>query len=231
MAKIRIKDGENLTPCNIKRVISLLTQEKPITKKVACEILNISYNTTRLKKILDDFEEQEEYRKLRRKQVRGTPLSTIDTKYIISAYLSSEPLHDIAEATYRSLDIIKEVLHKYNVPLRNSKNDYMHPVFIQDEAISQNYEKDDLVYSARYNAPAYIEKKLEISELHGEIYRIRIVGPLRRLAVQPYYELADLRNLQKELKLVLEEMPDDMIKHTIAQTLYNARKKSKKDDK
>ena len=45
------KSYENLTDSNIKNVISLLEAEKPITKKEACDILNISYNTTRLNKL------------------------------------------------------------------------------------------------------------------------------------------------------------------------------------
>ena len=53
MAKIKKKEGENLTETNIEKVIGLLEQEKPITKKQACEILNISYNTTRLTKIIE----------------------------------------------------------------------------------------------------------------------------------------------------------------------------------
>ena len=35
--------------------MSYLVQESPITKKEACGILNIRYNTTRLKKIIDDY--------------------------------------------------------------------------------------------------------------------------------------------------------------------------------
>ena len=36
-------------------------KEKPITKKEACEVLSISYNTTRLNKIIAEFEERQEY--------------------------------------------------------------------------------------------------------------------------------------------------------------------------
>ena len=36
------KSHENLTDTNIKNVIDLLESEKPITKKEACDILNIS---------------------------------------------------------------------------------------------------------------------------------------------------------------------------------------------
>ena len=58
---IKKQEGENLTDANIKKVIRLLSAEKPITKKEACSILNISYNTTRLSKVIEDYESDQEY--------------------------------------------------------------------------------------------------------------------------------------------------------------------------
>ena len=46
---IREKAGENLSRDNVAKVHALLSEENPITKKEACGILNIRYNTTRLK--------------------------------------------------------------------------------------------------------------------------------------------------------------------------------------
>ena len=47
---VRKRAHENLSEVNIRRVISAL--EEGITKKSACEMLNISYNTTRLNRII-----------------------------------------------------------------------------------------------------------------------------------------------------------------------------------
>ena len=52
---IRKKDGENLTNQNLEKVYKLLNQEKPITKVEACKLLNISYNTARLNKIISTY--------------------------------------------------------------------------------------------------------------------------------------------------------------------------------
>ena len=52
---MRIKKHENLTKANIAKVIDLLEAEKPITKKEACGILNITYNTTRLGNIITEY--------------------------------------------------------------------------------------------------------------------------------------------------------------------------------
>ena len=59
---IRSKSGEKLSFDNIERVIQQLEQDNPVTKKEACEILNIRYNTTRLQKIIDDHLETKHFR-------------------------------------------------------------------------------------------------------------------------------------------------------------------------
>ena len=55
---IKKKKHEKLDDTNIKRVIAALEGDLPVTKKDACEMLNISYNTTRLSKIITNFEEE-----------------------------------------------------------------------------------------------------------------------------------------------------------------------------
>jgi len=78
--RIKKKEHENLTDTNIKHVIALLNPEegKPITKKEACNVLKISYNTTRLNKIIADYHEQVEYRTVRKNQNKGKPATTFE---------------------------------------------------------------------------------------------------------------------------------------------------------
>ena len=68
---IKKRDHEKLTDSNIKHVISLLESEKPITKKEACAILNISYNTTRLNTIIEDFKDRKETEEKRKAERKG----------------------------------------------------------------------------------------------------------------------------------------------------------------
>ena len=70
---MRIKKHENLTQANITKVISLLEPKegKPITKKEACAILNIAYNTTRLQKIIDEHKEMVEFRARRKHKTKA----------------------------------------------------------------------------------------------------------------------------------------------------------------
>ena len=67
---IKAKSHERLEPANVSKVITLLDGDEGITKKEACEILNIRYNTTRLQRIIDDYNEVWEYKEKRRSQNR-----------------------------------------------------------------------------------------------------------------------------------------------------------------
>ena len=55
MARVRQKKHEKQDEVTLNKVIGLLEAETPITKKEACEILNITYNTTRLNKIYQNI--------------------------------------------------------------------------------------------------------------------------------------------------------------------------------
>jgi hypothetical protein len=223
---IRVQDGEDLSQTKIEEVINLLNKEKPITKKEACGILNISYNTARLNKIIEEYNETKTYQEKRRKELRNKPLSKEDISYIVSSYLEDSNLKLIAETTFRSTAVIKRVLERYNIPLRTSSVTYHNPIFLPDDSIAETYAKDDLVYSARYDQPAYISKKFD----KFNNYRIWLIKD-EQYALQPYYELGDLRKLQKELNITIKTRKwweDSEMQTIIATTLQNAKKRKNK---
>lgn len=198
------KEQENLDKANMVRVITALEQEKPITKKVACEILNITYNTPRLKKLIDEFKIREEGIKKQRARLRGTPLTTDELKSIAESYLNEEPISSISDMLYRPVALIKKAVKELNIPIREVDASYQNPCLIEDYAISENYEKGDLVYAARYQRAALIERKHKSTEsTEGPVYTIYLLGKDQCYATQPYWELADLTRLQKELDIKL----------------------------
>jgi hypothetical protein len=224
---IRKKEGEDLSHNKIEEIINLLNLDKPITKKDACAMLNIAYNTTRLNKIIDAHNEQKAYDERRRKELRSAPLSIEDISYIISSYLEESNISLIAEQTHRSSAVIKRVLERYNIPLRTSSVTYHNPLFLSDESIADEYTKDDLVYSARYDQPCYISRKF-----NNEVYKIWLIKD-EQYAFQPYYELGDLRRLQKELNIKIETRKwwDDLtMQHQVAQALKDAKKRKKTNE-
>ena len=60
MATKKRNEDERLDEAHMERVIAGLEQEKPITKKDACQILGIAYNTTRLGTLIEKYKESKE---------------------------------------------------------------------------------------------------------------------------------------------------------------------------
>lgn len=221
---VRKQEGEDLSDSNVDKVIKLLEHESPITKKAACELLSISYNTTRLNKIIETHKETMKFRKDMRKKLRTTPIDTATASEIVSAYLSDVSLADISDRTYRSINVVKNVLTKYNVPIRNASIDYFHPVIIED--VEEDYKMGDLVYAARYGQPATI-KGSKHTDKHGMIYSIWL-HKSGKFANQPYYELADLRKVQSELSIEMKGLDHNEIITLINEGLRNQKKQEDK---
>ena len=133
---------------------------KPISKKEACEILNISYNTTRLDKIIQDFNEKEEYVSRRKKANRGKPASNGEIAEAVTDYLRGTNISGIATHLYRSPSFIRSLLERVGVPERpNSKNSLEYDI-IPEECASEDFAIGELVWSAKYHALSRIEKEM-----------------------------------------------------------------------
>jgi len=222
MASLRKKQGEKLDAASIQKVIELLNSEQPISKKEACEILNISYNTTRLNKIINDHTEREEYRAKRRKELAKHPVSEREKAEIITYYLHSFSLSAVSESTFRSTEVIKRVLKEFSIPLKDSSYTYHNPPLLEETSYAVDYKPGDLVFSAKYYSIAYISKLIKTDEITS-YYRIYIIGVNERYAIQPAYELADLRPLQ-EMGVQPKTMDKNDIVYAINEALIKARK-------
>jgi hypothetical protein len=182
---------EKLTDSNLEKVISLLEAEKPITKKAACEILNIAYNTTRLTKILEEYKEKKARDAQLRSEKRGKPVTSDEAAYMIQAYLEGDPIDSISKSTHRGPTLIKHVLEKYGCPIRARSPDYFHPELIPEECMRISFKEGDTVYSARYDSIAKIR-----AEYKPGIYRVWLCAENQKQhAYQPTEELAALDHL------------------------------------
>lgn len=195
-------EEEKMTDANILRVIGLLEPPeegaKPITKKLACELLGMAYNTKRLDQVIEEYRDRKAKEKARRAEKRGKPLEADEISYIIQAYLEGEPINDISSSIYRSHSLIKSVLEKYHVPVRSAKHDYFKPELIPDGAVRERFKVGEVVYSARYDSPARIDAEIENSPKHGWVYRIWLLAERwSENAYQPASELASLEHLRE----------------------------------
>lgn len=202
MASRRSKnaDSERLDDASIERAIKYL-EEKGSTKKNACQILNISYNTARLDKIINDYITKKERDAQRRKEKRGKPASPEEINYVISEYLAGAPISEIAKSVYRGPTFVHNILEAYAVPERNQSQDYFHPKLIPDEACREEFAIGETVYSARYDTLASIEALVQDRD-NIKVYRIWLKGDWKQYASQPAFELASLAKL-KELGVAL----------------------------
>ena len=190
---IRKSAEEKLSDSNIAKVITLLEAEKPITKKEACAILNIKYNTSRLGDIIEQYKVKATKDAEQRAKKRGKPATEDEISYILQAYLEGNTIDSISDRTYRSADFVKQILNKHACPIRARSHNYFKPELIPEEAMRMEFKVGDTVYSARYDSVARIDK-----EVKPGIYRIWLKAEKwLQFAYQEAAELASLEHMQK----------------------------------
>lgn len=199
--KKSVDEDTLMTPANISKVIRLLepTEEgvKPITKKDACQYLGMSYNTTRLGTIIEDFKKTQARNAERRAALRGKPATREDVVYIISEYLGGETVDSISKMTYRSPTFIKNVLETNAVPIRVPGSTYFKPELVPDGAVRDRFKVGEVVYSARYDSLARVDMETK-TEKYGYIYRVWLMADRwLQSANQEAYELASLEHLRE----------------------------------
>ena len=194
-------EEELMTDANIAKVIRLLepTEEgkKPITKKDACAILGMSYNTTRLGTIIEDYKQKQIRTAQRKSQLRGKPATQEEKVYIISEYLNGETVDAISKMTYRSSKFIKDILEFNSVPIRVPGSSYFDPQLIPDGAVRDRFKVGEVVYSSRYDSIARIDAEQK-SDKYGFVYRIWLLSDKwLQSAYQEASELASLEHLRE----------------------------------
>ena len=195
-------EDELMTPANFKRVIGLLnpTEEgiKPITKKDACQILGMAYNTKRLDQLLQEFLNKQELEKKRRAEKRGKPATDDEIVFVIQEYLEGQTVDAISKSLFRSTQFVKGILEKYAVPIRSTKHDYFKPELIPEGAVRERFKVGEVVYSARYDSIARIDAEIENSAKHGWVYRLWLLADRwQQCCYQPASELASLEHLRE----------------------------------
>jgi len=193
LLKANSRGSENLTDANISKVIKLLEAEKPCTKKLACELLGIAYNVTRLATIIQTYKDKKESDKRRRLAKRGTDLSNDEIGIIASEYMEGKDLKSIADLLARSLPKIKWALEFYGIPKRG-KGEYLKPELVPDTAMRTQFAVGEKVWSTRYESLAEVYK--EIAHPDEKVYRLWLLDEgQNQFCYQPASELCSLQHL------------------------------------
>ena len=197
MATRVVKENELLTPANLDRVIAGFEATPKMTKKDACAIIGIAYNTTRLDNLINAYQEKNARDASRRAALRGKPATKDEIVYVIQEYLEGVVVDAISKATFRGPTFIKAILEKYDVPIRKTSHDYFNPGLIPDGATRDRFAVGEVVYSARYDSTARIDAEQTHPKL-GWIYRIYLLSEKwQQSAYQEAYELASLQHLRE----------------------------------
>jgi len=156
---VKKKEHEKLTDANISKVIGLL-EDKKVTKKEACEILNISYNTTRLESILTNYKEEKERIKLRRAEKRGKPFSDGEISTIIERKLIGDPMIDISSFLYRSVESIQKFVDTLGIPEKPTGEDKYKTSLLPEQCMSEDFTAGEVAWSAVHHTTCEIINKL-----------------------------------------------------------------------
>jgi hypothetical protein len=173
VAKVKKKEHENLTEANIAKVIGLLEGTPPITKKEACEILNISYNTTRLAKIIDEYKDEKATQERLRAANKGKPIQPFEVQSIIEGYLEGLPVSKIADRLYRPASIVTRVIEDVGVPTKGES--YIKPEALPDACIVESLDSGQIVWASRYNALAIVLDYVGPNRVGLDIYAIYVI--------------------------------------------------------
>ena len=161
MARVKKREHEKLTSSNINHVISLLEADKPITKKEACAILNISYNTTRLAKIINDHNETKAYREERKNRNKGKAATDYEIKEAVTMYLKGENVTTIAQSLFRSAGFVRAILDRLGVPTKpSSVEERVSTGYLPDNCIAEEFEVGELAWSAKYHTIVQIQHEM-----------------------------------------------------------------------
>lgn len=171
---IKTRKHENLTETNIQHVIELLKDEKPITKKEACSILNISYNTTRLNKIIEDHEETVAYRERRKAQNKGKGATEMEIKQVVNFYLDGSNISDIAKSLYRSPAFIKAIIDRVGIPQKLAMTDYegRKNAILPEQCVAEEFEVGEKIWAVRQNYPAIVQREVQEEKAEERGYKI-----------------------------------------------------------
>lgn len=192
----RASTSDRLTDANLEKVSKLLTGEKPITKKAACEILGITYNTTRLDELIKKYKDKLAYRESMYAKKKGTQPEMGEIVDIVTSYLQGDSMTDISARNFRSPTFIKTILKDTGTPLREMDSSYFKPPMLEDEVLKREYKIGEKCYSARYQSLA------EIISVHtnkdgDQVYSIWLESEdWLQYAYQPWWELASLDKIR-----------------------------------
>ena len=194
-------ETEKMTKENIERVIEMLNPTDPNTKawtkKESCEFLGMSYNTTRLNSIIEDYKTKKVHEEQRRAENRGKPATANEVQFCLKSYvLENETVTSIAESLFRPTRFVTNILMNHGVTIRPTSHDYFNPVLVAEDSIRETFNIGEVAYNTRYNTNCIIRAEYD-HPVHGKVYKVWLLGDQSQFAFTAAYDLASLSFLDE----------------------------------
>lgn len=201
MARVKAKDYEDLSDSNIRKVIAALNTSPAITKKEACEMLKISYNTSRLNNIIEEFIARQENIKRLKDKKKGRPATNDEISYVITEYMNGTPVYAISDRLYRSTNFIKAIVEQVGIPQREPGFSPLRPQLLPENCIAEDFEKGEIAWCAQYRSKCKIEKRLDdnyyITKYGVPCYTVYVLGDSNGFySTSLAYDLGKLSHLE-----------------------------------
>jgi len=202
-------------------VIALL--ESGGTKKAACDLLGIRYNTKKLDELITAYQERVEVRTRLRKKNRTKAVSKLEVSEWVTSYLSGESISSISEYAYRSEAVIKHHLSKYSALLRrNDKVSELEYFELPEESIKPFFKQGEIAWSPKHNCLVEVRKQedlvVSVTTLNGDEKNAYVYS----------WDLASLDKLTEELDVNLKKFDRRLDASEVRSLLVEAMKKSNK---
>jgi hypothetical protein len=160
------------------------------TKKAACEMLGMSYNTTKLAQLISQFETRIEAEAEVRAKKRKEPVSPQEVVWWITDYLRGSSLSELSESYFRSEAVIRLHLEKHGAMLRKPKVDRRNPPMLPEQCISEDFTEGQYVWAAAYNCVAVVKGFYK-----GAVKIMVLSDGIQEHSYQPAYDLGSLKHL------------------------------------
>lgn len=194
------------------------------TKKAACEILGIAYNTTRLQNLINNFVNRQDLEKQHRAKKRKEAVSNEEVANWITDYLAGMGFEELSKSYFRSTNIIRYHIAKHGALLRHSGVNKLDPPMVPDKCISEDFDIGEYCWSMQYNGIVQIKAK------YKNAYRIEtMIDGVQEKAYLAPYELARLKHLEAlgvKLERLATSMPQEEVNSILRDTVNKANKRN-----
>lgn len=194
------------------------------TKKAACEILGIAYNTTRLQNLIDNFLNRQDLEKQHRAKKRKEVVTNAEVADWITDYLSGMGFEELSQSYFRSVNIIKYYIAKNGALLRHAKVDKLNPPMVPDKCMSDDFDIGEYCWSMAYNGIVQIKAK------YKDAFRVEtLIEGIQEKAYLAPYELARLKHLEAlgvKLEKLAVSLPQDEVNTILRDTVNKANKRN-----